>query len=131
MPRAGLGTDTVPACTTLAVSMPEFLREEGRDDNRMVVCEFAEISSLRFAFRALAIFALVLFSLARFFVGWLVLLVLFAQRARRQEWFARCVVGLFRALGATFVKVAQIMSTRPDLFPPHLIHELETLQDNV
>ena len=23
------------------------------------------------------------------------------------------------------------LSTRPDLFPPHLIHELETLQDNV
>ena len=32
------------------------------------------MSSLRFAFRALAIFALVLFSLARFFVGWIVLL---------------------------------------------------------
>jgi ubiquinone biosynthesis protein len=46
-------------------------------------------------------------------------------------WFANCVVGLFRALGATFVKVGQIMSTRPDLFPPHLIRELETLQDNV
>jgi ubiquinone biosynthesis protein len=89
------------------------------------------MSTIRFAFRALAIFALVLFSLARFFVGWIVLLVMFQPKVRRQEWFARCVVGLFRALGATFTKVGQIMSTRPDLFPPHLIHELETLQDNV
>jgi ubiquinone biosynthesis protein len=89
------------------------------------------MSSLRFAFRALAIFALVLFSLARFVVGWLVMLVLVQPKVRRQEWFARCAVGLFRALGATFTKVGQIMSTRPDLFAPHLIHELETLQDNV
>src|SRR4051812_32321384 len=89
------------------------------------------MSSVRFVFRALAIFALVLFALARLFVGWVVLLVLFRGKPRRQEWFADCVVGLFRALGATFVKVGQIMSTRPDLFPPHLIRSLETLQDNV
>ena len=89
------------------------------------------MSSVRFAFRALAIFALVLFALARFFAGWTVLVLLFQPRARREEWFGRCVVGLFRALGATFVKVGQIMSTRPDLFPPHVIHALETLQDNV
>ena len=79
------------------------------------------MSTVRFGLRALAIFSLVLFALVRFFVGWVVLFVLFAPRDRRQEWFARCVVGLFRALGATFVKVGQIMSTRPDLFPPHLI----------
>src|SRR5205814_1326146 len=42
-----------------------------------------------------------------------------------------CVAALFRDLGATFIKVGQIMSTRPDLFPPHLIAALETLQDNV
>ena len=89
------------------------------------------MSSLRFAFRALAIFALVLFSLARSSpAGWCCS-SLFQPKERRQEWFARCVVGLFRALGATFIKVGQIMSTRPDLFPPHLIHALETLQDNV
>lgn len=86
---------------------------------------------MRFTLRALAIAGMVLFALARFFAGWLVLLVLLQPRARRQEWFARCFVGLFRALGATFVKVGQIMSTRPDLFPPHVIHQLETLQDNV
>src|SRR6185369_7768021 len=63
--------------------------------------------------------------------GWVVLLLLLQPRGRRQDWFASCVVGLFRALGATFVKVGQIMSTRPDLFPPHVIKALETLQDNV
>jgi ubiquinone biosynthesis protein len=89
------------------------------------------MSSVRFAFRALAIFSLMLFALGRFAIGWLALLVSWRPRARRQAWFADCVVGLFRALGATFVKVGQIMSTRPDLFPPHVIAALEGLQDNV
>jgi ubiquinone biosynthesis protein len=89
------------------------------------------MSTVRFGLRALAIFSLVLFALARFYVGWVLLLIAFQPKARRQDWFASTVVGLFRALGATFVKVGQIMSTRPDLFPPHLIRALETLQDNV
>ena len=38
---------------------------------------------------------------------------------------------LFRELGATFVKVGQIMSTRPDLIPDHLSRALEHLQDDV
>jgi ubiquinone biosynthesis protein len=88
-------------------------------------------SPLRFAARALLILLLLLVAFARFFVGWLLLLVALQPRARRQEWFGRCVVGLFRRLGATFIKVGQIMSTRPDLFPPHVLHALETLQDNV
>ena len=89
------------------------------------------MDTLRFIRRALFIFACVTFFAARFLVGWLVLLVLFQPKARRQEWFAGCVVGCFRQLGATFIKVGQIMSTRPDLFPPHLIHALEKLQDDV
>lgn len=32
-------------------------------------------------------------------------------------------------LGATFVKIGQIVSTRPDLFPPEYINELAKLQD--
>ena len=89
------------------------------------------MGKLRFIGRALAIVAMVLFAMARFVAGWLVLLILLQPASRRQEWFARSFVGLFRALGATFVKVGQIMSTRPDLFPPHVIRELETLQDDV
>jgi ubiquinone biosynthesis protein len=34
-------------------------------------------------------------------------------------------------LGPTFIKLGQMLSTRPDLFPPALIQELQTLQDNV
>ena len=89
------------------------------------------MSTLRFGLRALAIFALVLFALAQLVGGWMVLFVTLRGKRRRQEWFATCFVGLFRALGATFVKVGQIMSTRPDLFPPHVIRALEGLQDNV
>ncbi len=35
------------------------------------------------------------------------------------------------ALGPTFVKLGQILSTRPDLLPPSFINELSTLQDTV
>jgi ubiquinone biosynthesis protein len=86
---------------------------------------------MRFTARAFMILFFVVAAFARYLVGWIVLLVAFQPKARRQEWFARCFVGLFRSLGATFIKVGQIMSTRPDLFPPHVIHALETLQDNV
>ncbi|WP_445506143.1 ABC1 kinase family protein [Niallia sp. 03190] len=34
-------------------------------------------------------------------------------------------------LGPTFIKFGQVMSTRRDLFPEHIIHELEKLQDHV
>jgi len=35
------------------------------------------------------------------------------------------------ALGATFVKLGQVMSTRPDLFDPEMIEELRQLQDRL
>ncbi len=38
---------------------------------------------------------------------------------------------MLEGLGAAFVKVGQIMSTRPDLLPPELISELILLQENV
>ncbi|HED6831258.1 TPA: ABC transporter [Listeria monocytogenes] len=37
----------------------------------------------------------------------------------------------FEELGPTFIKLGQIMSTRPDLLPHDIIHELEKLQDLV
>ncbi len=43
----------------------------------------------------------------------------------------RRVVLAIHDLGPTFVKLGQILSTRPDLLPPELIAELETLQDDV
>src|SRR6185503_17479087 len=40
-------------------------------------------------------------------------------------------VDLFRQLGATFIKVGQIMSTRPDLIPEYVSNALAELQDHV
>lgn len=67
----------------------------------------------------------------RWWVGWVVLLVRFAGRIRRRAWFGQIVLDLFRELGATFVKVGQIMSTRPDLIPEHVFQALQHLQDDV
>jgi len=67
----------------------------------------------------------------RWWVGWLGLLLGFAKRARRKAWFGEVVLDTFRELGATFIKVGQIMSTRPDLLPEHITHALEHLQDDV
>jgi ubiquinone biosynthesis protein len=86
---------------------------------------------LRLIGRAMVIFFLVGWAFVRWLAGWTLLVVTLRPRAARKEWFAGCLVELFRALGATFIKVGQIMSTRPDLLPPHIIHALETLQDNV
>jgi len=43
----------------------------------------------------------------------------------------RAMRSTLEGLGATFVKVGQIMSTRPDLLPPEIIAELVMLQENV
>ncbi|MFL5306845.1 MAG: ABC1 kinase family protein, partial [Polyangia bacterium] len=67
----------------------------------------------------------------RFWVGWILLWVRRAGRARRRAWLGQVVVDLFRELGATFIKVGQIMSTRPDLLPEHITRALERLQDDV
>jgi ubiquinone biosynthesis protein len=67
----------------------------------------------------------------RFWVGWVGLLVWGAGKARRQAWFGQVVLDLFRDLGATFIKVGQIMSTRPDLIPDHVSRALAELQDAV
>ncbi len=63
--------------------------------------------------------------------GWLALLLGRRGKARRQAWLAQRVTALLIDLGATFVKVGQILSTRPDLLPPYLITALERLQDDV
>lgn len=46
-----------------------------------------------------------------------------------------CLAGRLRSalteLGPTFVKLGQVMSTRPDLLPPAMVEELEQLQDKV
>ena len=67
----------------------------------------------------------------RFWVGWCALLLRASGKARRRDWFGQVVLDLFRELGATFIKVGQIMSTRPDLIPDYLSRALAHLQDDV
>lgn len=43
----------------------------------------------------------------------------------------RALVALCHRLGATFIKVGQIASTRGDLLPPELVEELASLRDRV
>jgi ubiquinone biosynthesis protein len=68
---------------------------------------------------------------SRFWIGWILLWVRHAGRDRRRAWLGQVVVDLFRELGATFIKVGQIMSTRPDLIPEYLSTALAELQDHV
>jgi ubiquinone biosynthesis protein len=68
---------------------------------------------------------------ARFWVGWFALLLRFSGKARRRDWFGQVVLDLFRELGATFIKMGQIMSTRPDLIPDYVWRALQHLQDDV
>jgi ubiquinone biosynthesis protein len=91
----------------------------------------ASLSNFRLLQRSLTILALFLGQGLRWAIGWLVLLVAFAGPARRRAWFGQCLLDLFRHLGATFIKVGQIMSTRPDLVPEHITAALAHLQDDV
>ncbi|MEJ7597404.1 MAG: AarF/UbiB family protein [Kofleriaceae bacterium] len=86
---------------------------------------------LRFVGRGVWVSVLLLVHGLAWLVGWLALLVTLRGKPARQTWFATRFASLLIALGATFVKVGQIMSTRPDLFPPHVIRALTRLQDDV
>lgn len=85
----------------------------------------------RLLLRAGIIGLLVTQQVVRWWFGWIWLLLRFAGRERRRTWFGQVVLDLFRSLGATFIKVGQIMSTRPDLLPEHITRALEQLQDDV
>jgi ubiquinone biosynthesis protein len=85
----------------------------------------------RLAIRVVVLGLLLLWHGLRWLAGWLALLLALRGRDRRRAWLASCIPLLFRDLGATFVKLAQLMSTRADLFPPYLLAALERLQDQV
>src|SRR4051812_35163031 len=85
----------------------------------------------RLLLRAVVILLLVTRQVLRYALGSLGMRLRGRGRAERQAFFGACVLTLFRQLGATFIKVGQIMSTRPDLLPPYVIDALSQLQDNV
>ena len=93
------------------------------------------MSRLRHTLRLLARACVILFLMGRtaFFyaMGWCAMRLRGEPLVERQRFFGACVFSLFRDLGATFIKVGQIMSTRPDLLPPHIIQALQRLQDDV
>lgn len=87
--------------------------------------------TLLFVVRGVKVTILVTLHVVVWLVGWIFLLLTLRAKTTRQSWFGRRLAVLFVDLGATFVKLGQIMSTRPDLFPPHVIAALAKLQDDV
>src|SRR5262252_11091550 len=85
----------------------------------------------RLVARAFAIWVLFAKHWTRFCLGWLGLWFRRSGKDARRAWLGRVVVDLFRQLGATFIKVGQIMSTRPDLIPEYVSSALAELQDHV
>jgi len=83
------------------------------------------------AWRAVSVGFVIGFFVLRFGLGWLGMYVAASGAAARRQWLGQCVADLFRALGATFIKIGQIMSTRPDLLPAEIVRALEGLQDDV
>lgn len=53
------------------------------------------------------------------------------EDARLAHLRGRVLRWAMETLGATFIKLGQVMSTRPDLFPPEMIEELKKLQDKL
>lgn len=53
------------------------------------------------------------------------------RREDRRERLGRSLADLFEALGATFVKLGQVLSARPDLISPAVAAPLARLQDDV
>lgn len=91
----------------------------------------AAVRAVLIARRFLAIAGIVGWQVAVLCAGQIALLLALRGRARRQRFRGNRLAALCTQLGATFVKVGQIMSTRPDLLPPHIIAGLGRLQDNV
>jgi ubiquinone biosynthesis protein len=55
----------------------------------------------------------------------------FHDVSRHIETTPERMVAAIQALGPTFVKLGQVLSTRPDVLPPAYIEALQTLQDDV
>ncbi len=54
-----------------------------------------------------------------------------ARGAARRAALARQARLACEELGGTFIKIGQLISVRPDIFPPELVFELESLRDRV
>lgn len=79
--------------------------------------------------RALQVWVIVTLSLALFAVRWLVLRVRRAPAHERGALLQESLIHLAGTLGATFIKAAQYLSTRPDVVPAPMAAALARLQD--
>jgi ubiquinone biosynthesis protein len=89
---------------------------------------------LRLAFRWWVINVVVLLCAFRYAAGRIKTQTIRDREARRKAVMrlrGRVLSGAMATLGATFIKLGQVMSTRPDLFDPELIDELRGLQDQL
>ena len=55
----------------------------------------------------------------------------FCSVTERREIFAQEMRLAFEELGPAFIKLGQLISIRPDMFPPQYVFEMENLRDNV
>jgi len=89
---------------------------------------------MRLLFRFLRVDFEIVRQVARFFF-WRLCYLFVPGKDRRlrlaQRLQGRGITDFLRNLGATYIKVGQILSSRPDLLPPHITEELATLQDQV
>ncbi|HEU5055596.1 MAG TPA: AarF/UbiB family protein, partial [Kofleriaceae bacterium] len=85
--------------------------------------------------RGLFLFLFLLVVSAIYGVGRLLLWITVRDRAERERrvarWRGRCLRRSMTMLGATFIKMGQVLSSRPDLLPPETIDELKVLQDRL
>ena len=84
--------------------------------------------------RAAEIVVVLVLSALRWVFGWLRVDGLddpSARRAAREALDGQVIRRACESLGATFIKLGQVMSTRPDLFPAGTIAELRRLQDKL
>jgi ubiquinone biosynthesis protein len=94
----------------------------------------ASMKAVSYVVRFLAMGAVMSWFLVRYGVGRLGTLGVARGEPRRRavaHLRGRIVRQMFATLGATFVKLGQVMSTRPDLFAPEMIEELRQLQDRL
>jgi ubiquinone biosynthesis protein len=92
------------------------------------------VRTLGYLVRFLAIAAVASFTLARYTIGRIGTAFVRDREERRTavaHLGGRVLRSALTRLGATFIKLGQVMSTRPDLFEPELIDELRLLQDRL
>lgn len=65
------------------------------------------------------------------YLGWLLVQREPPSRDERERALGRMIARVLETLGATFVKLGQILGSRPDLLPPGIIASFARLQDHV